>query len=272
MRLLRLATAVVAVVFLLGSMTATAATPSALRVLSYNIHAGIGADAKLDLARTARVITDSGADVVGLQEVDVHWSARSGYADQAAELAALTGMRVYFAPIYRLEPESGHTEPRQYGVALLSRYPILAGWNHQLTRLSTVDPNPVPAPAPGFAEVLLRVPGGPLRAYVTHLDFRPDPAIRQVQVGETVHILDRHRGRQVLFGDFNAEPSAPELAPLFGRLPDAWPYPSGGLTYPAQAPVKRIDYVTSSLVARSAQVPVTPASDHLPVLTELSLR
>jgi endonuclease/exonuclease/phosphatase family metal-dependent hydrolase len=266
--------AVVLVCGLFPSASA-AAGPAGLRVLAYNIHTGIGMDGTLDLARTADVITASRADIVGLEEVDVHWAARSGYADEARELARLTGMHVYFAPIYDLDPEPGHAERRQYGVALLSRYPILAAWNHQLTRLSTVDPNPVPAPAPGFGEVLVATPDGPVHAYVTHLDYRPEPSVRRTQVAETVRILDEDRPgtRQVLLGDFNAEPAAPELAPLLSRMSDAWARVNGsggGQSYPAGVPDKRIDYVTYAgpLRPRAASVPDTLASDHRPVLTE----
>ncbi|PTX59986.1 hypothetical protein C8P63_110131 [Melghirimyces profundicolus] len=43
-----------------------------VRVMTYNIHAGIGSDGKYDLSRIAKVIEESNADVIGLQEVDVH--------------------------------------------------------------------------------------------------------------------------------------------------------------------------------------------------------
>ncbi|GAA0517866.1 metal-dependent hydrolase [Saccharopolyspora subtropica] len=237
--------------------------------LTFNIHAGIGVDGQLDLARTAAAITASGADVVGLQEVDVHWSARSRYADQVAELARRTGMHTFFAPIYDLDPEPGRIERRRYGVAVLSRFPMIRTENHLLTRLSTVEENPVPRPMPGFAEAVVAVPGGPVHVYVTHLDYRPDPAVRRIQVAETIDVLDQDRAgaRQLLLGDFNAEPDAPELA----RVRDGWSAangPQGGHTYPAPEPVKRIDYVTCSDALRPTRAAVldSPASDHLPVL------
>ena len=55
-----------------------------LRVATFNIHHGVGADGRLDLTRTADVISATGASVVGLQEVDRTLSARSGWVDQAA--------------------------------------------------------------------------------------------------------------------------------------------------------------------------------------------
>jgi len=45
-------------------------TARTLRVMTYNIHVGVGMDKKLDLPRIAAVIKDQHADLVGLQEVD----------------------------------------------------------------------------------------------------------------------------------------------------------------------------------------------------------
>ncbi|MGH3759989.1 endonuclease/exonuclease/phosphatase family protein [Actinophytocola sp.] len=248
----------------------------ALRVMSYNIHTGIGTDGALDLARTASVIRDSRADVVGLEEVDVHWDARSDFQDQARDLARMLDMRVFFAPIYDLPPLTDGEPRRRYGVAVLSRHPIVHTENHLITRLSTQDPNPVPRPMPGFAEAVVLVRGVPVHVYTTHLDYRPDPAVREMQVADTLRILgeDPHGARQVLLGDFNAEPAAPELAPLWTRLSDAWTSPEPGATYPADAPAKRIDYVTVSagVHARDARVPDTLASDHRPVVADVTVR
>lgn len=257
---------------------ASAANSSArvLRVMSYNIHTGIGTDGRSDLGRIAGAIRDAGVDVVALQEVDVHWSDRSDHADQVAELSRLTGMSAYFAPIYDLEPAPGRQERRRYGVAVLSRHPILSVTNHEITRWSTVDPDAAPRPAPGFAEVVVSVRGKPVHVYNTHLDFRPDPSVRQRQVADTLDILrqDPPGARQVLLGDFNAEPAAPELSPLFAHVRDVWGVRDGGLTFPADDPVKRIDYVTveGPVRALNASVPALTASDHRPVVATLLLR
>ncbi|HEV7652424.1 MAG TPA: endonuclease/exonuclease/phosphatase family protein [Actinophytocola sp.] len=265
-----------------ASTPSTASGPAAfrpdvpLRVMNYNIHTGIGSDGALDLARTASVIRDSGADVVGLEEVDVHWDARSDFRDQARDLARLLNMRVFFAPIYDLPPLTDGAPRRQYGVAVLSRFPFLHTENHLLTRLSTQDPNPVPEPAPGFAEAVVLARGVPVHVYATHLDYRPEPAVRELQVADTLRILaDDPRGaRQVLLGDFNAAPAAPELAPLWTKLADAWTSAEPGPTYPADVPAERIDYVTTSpgVHARGARVLETLASDHRPVVADLSVR
>ncbi|MFD5460343.1 endonuclease/exonuclease/phosphatase family protein, partial [Streptomyces olivaceus] len=242
-----------------------------LRIATYNIHAGTGSDGVFDLDRQATALRALDADVIGLQEVDVHWGARSGDLDVAGELARRLGMRVSFAPIYSLDPVTAQGPRREYGVAVLSRFPVRAAANHEITRLSTQDEDPVPAPAPGFGEVTLKVRGVPVQVFVTHLDYRADPAVRVAQVADTRRIMARERAarpraRQVLLGDFNAGPSAPELGPLWRELRDAAAGAPG--TYPAADPVKRIDYVTvgRGVRVRGVSVPEEAvASDHRPV-------
>lgn len=254
-----------------------------LRVATYNIHAGAGSDAVFDVDRTAAAIDALDVDIVGLQEVDKHWSDRSQWRDLVSELGAELGMHPVFGPIYSLDPINPGEPRREYGVALLSRFPVIRSWNHDLTRLSTQDPDPTPAPAPGFLEALLWVHGRLVHAYVTHLDYRADPSVRETQVAETVDILgdDPRRAARLLFGDFNATPDAPELSQLWTAVDDAWLVAAStgddALTYPAIDPEKRIDYVTVSpnLRVRSAVVPSAPdvvaASDHRPVVATVRL-
>lgn len=243
-----------------------------LRVATYNIHAGAGMDNVFDLDRQTAQLRALDADVIGLQEVDVHWDTRSQWRDVAAELAERLDMQVSFAPIYSLDPTTPGAPRREYGVAVLSRYRIVSAENHDITRLSTQVPDPVPAPAPGFGEVVVQVKGVPVHVYVTHLDYRPDPSVRMAQVADTRRIMAEDRGRKVLLGDFNAEPGAPELAPLWNELADADP---GAPTFPALDPVKRIDFVAVSkdgVRVRDAAVAETLASDHRPVVADLLLR
>jgi endonuclease/exonuclease/phosphatase family metal-dependent hydrolase len=257
--------------------------PVPLRVATYNIHAGAGHDNVFDLERTVATLRALDADVIGLQEVDVHWSARSQWRDLVTELAARLGMRAGFAPIYDFDPLQPGQPRRQYGLAVLSKAPILSVENHDLTRLSTQDPGAGPKPMPGFLEAVIQARGARLHFYVTHLDYRADPSLRRIEVDETLALLaqDPAGANQVLVGDLNAEPQAPELSRLWTAVTDAWtaaPVTIGQpLTYPAATPVKRIDFITVSdgIGVLRAEVPADPAlvaaSDHRPVVADLAL-
>lgn len=267
---------------LLSSITlphaANAKAPSTVnaRIMTYNIHAGIGSDGQYDRGRIAKEIKISRADIIALQEVDVHWGSRSNHENMIKELAEELNMFYFFAPIYDFDPLNTGEPRRQYGVAVLSKYPILKTENHSITRLSTQDPDPSPEPAPGFLEVLLNVKGAKLSFYVTHLDFRPDPSVRQMQVHDMLEIMSHSKGASILAGDMNAAPDAPELAPLFAQFQDAWDeiHTEHGFTFPAIAPNIRIDYLLASrqITVKQANVLSTLASDHLPVIADISLK
>jgi endonuclease/exonuclease/phosphatase family metal-dependent hydrolase len=240
-----------------------------ITVATYNIQYGGGGT---NLPAITSVIRAMNPDIVALQEVDVRWSSRSEFADQAAVIARELGMEVRFAPIYDI-PDTGVARPaRQFGVAVLSKHPVVRFSNHPQTRHSTQDPAAAPRPQPGLLEVVLDVHGRHVRVFNTHLDYRPDPAVRRRQVTEMLEVMGIWDGPMIVFGDLNAGPAAPELQPLFARLRDVWPRGSDpGMTMPATAPTKRIDYVLVSDDIRIARVavPVTTASDHRPVLAEL---
>ena len=272
-RMLREFARATAVLVLVATIAGCARSPGRpaeglLRVATYNIQAGAG-----DLRRIADEIEAMDADLVALQEVDVHWHERSGFADQATELGAMLGVAVRFAPIYSLPGAAGQPA-RQFGVALLSKLPIVSWSNDSITRLSTQQTNPTPARMPGLLRAVVNFRGTRVTVLTTHLDYRSDPAIRQAQVAEILQVLAQNSGPTILAGDLNATPEALELQPLFRRLMDAWRTSRGpGFTYPASAPAKRIDYVLFSdpFVQVESRVAESAAADHRPVIVSLRL-
>lgn len=81
-------------IFLLFGNTASAEhmhtsqkAPIKLKVMTFNMHHGVGLDGELNLQRVAKQIRKSGADIIGLNEVDNHYSARSHFKNQAKKLA-----------------------------------------------------------------------------------------------------------------------------------------------------------------------------------------
>ena len=243
-------------------------TEGVLRVATYNIQAGTG-----DLRRIADEIKAMDADLVALQEVDVRWHQRSGFADQATELARMLGVEMRFAPIYSLPGAAGQP-PREFGVALLSKLPIVSWNNDSLARLSTQVASPSASRMPGLLRAVVNFRGTRVNVLTAHLDYRSDPAIRRAQVAEIVQVLARISGPAILAGDLNATPDALELQPLFKQLTDAWRTSQGpGFTYPSAAPTKRIDYVLYSdpFVQVDARVPESAFADHRPVIVSLRL-
>src|SRR3954452_11208234 len=98
-----------------------------LRVMAYNIQAGAGTDHVFDLERQARAIESEHPDLVGLEEVDVDWAARSDYTDEAGGLARRLHMHGFFAPIYDLPPDRPGAPDWRYLVALLLLFPLRDG-------------------------------------------------------------------------------------------------------------------------------------------------
>ena len=94
-------------------------------VLSYNIHECVGSDRWRNPARIAEVIKESGADIIGLQEVH---SDASGTEElhQMNYLAAATGLQAIPGPA--VERRNGH-----YGNVLLTSYKVLAVHNLNLS-------------------------------------------------------------------------------------------------------------------------------------------
>src|SRR5699024_341698 len=91
-------------------------TNFSLKVSTYNIASGIDVFGNLDINRIAKVIKETGADIIGVQEVDVNWGDRSEYMDQAELLVQALDMYAFFAPIYE-------EASRQFGLLVLSKYP-----------------------------------------------------------------------------------------------------------------------------------------------------
>lgn len=242
---------------------------AALRVLVYNVHAGRDASGADNLPRVAALVRQSGADLVLLQEVD-RGTERSGRVDQVAVLASLTGLHAAFGSTLRYQGG-------EYGIALLSRWPIRSD---TLIRLP-VDPAQQRAGGSyeprGALHARIAAPTGVLHVLNTHLDPSAEDSNRRQEAAALLAAANRLRagGEPVLIGgDFNATPESAVIALMrTAGWADAW---SGcgageGWTYPAESPLKRIDYLflSPSLTCSAATVPNTDASDHRPVLVSL---
>lgn len=228
-----------------------------LRVMTFNIHHGVGTDEVLDLSRIAAVIRDGKPDVVALQEADRRFGSRSDHADQPSWLGRSLGLSSLFAPSLR----SGIGE---YGNAVLTAVPV-ASW----------DWTPLVVPKGLEPRSLLRctLPSG-VRIWATHFSSE-SAAARVDQAGELVERFRADPGPTVLLGDLNAGPRDPALSLLGAEFIDVWSTLRGeepGFTFRADRPRVRIDYalITPDIAPRHVDVvDVGASSDHHAVVADL---
>ncbi|WP_416117108.1 endonuclease/exonuclease/phosphatase family protein [Peribacillus butanolivorans] len=240
--------------------------------MAYNIHHGEGTDAILDLKRIADIIKTSGADIIGLQEVDNHFSERSNFENQAKWLANYLGMHYAYGANLDYEPLQEGKHRRQYGTAVLSKYPILSAENHLLTNI----PYPVnPTEQRGLLDTVINVRGNHVHFYNTHLDNKRAEQ-RDLQIREILDIAKQKEGTSIFVGDFNATPESSEILKMSVQYKDVFAElgQNDDFTIPVDKPDRRIDYIFTSedVQIRTGEVINTNASDHLPITAELVLK
>ncbi|MEV6551017.1 endonuclease/exonuclease/phosphatase family protein [Streptomyces sp. NPDC051597] len=247
--------------------SSAAAAPQTLTVLTYNIHHGADSDNALALDRIAAVVKDSGADVVGLQEVDRHYDARSDFVDQASWLAERLGMQVAYGANLSLDPPRAGAPRREYGTAILSRFPVVAAHNTPL-------PRPRQGEQRGLLEADIDVNGTAVRVLNTHLEHTSQTE-RLAQADAVGNVVKSSSRPTLLMGDLNAPPAAGEVGVLTRILADTWRKAGegAGYTFDVRNPRKRIDYVlaSSTVAPQQARVLDSEASDHLPLRVEVTL-
>ncbi|MDE5573355.1 MAG: endonuclease/exonuclease/phosphatase family protein [Muribaculaceae bacterium] len=222
----------------------------AVKIMTYNVHNGIGLDKNRDHARIADVISSEKPDFVGIQEVD-SMTNRSGNMFVLGDIAQKAGMEPTFAPAI---PWDGGI----YGIGLLSK----------------TKPNKVKrVTLPGREEKRTMVIAE-FDKYIiinTHLSLTPEDALESVKI---IHEILPSLGSKpvILMGDLNSLPDSPVIKALQNDFtivsPDNTP------TFPANNPTERIDYIMISKghnfnVTRAEVIDDRIASDHRPVIVEI---
>jgi len=230
-----------------------------VRIMAYNIHHGEplnSTNGRINLEGIAAVIREQNPDLVALQEVDVNTN-RAG-VNQAEELAKMLGMEFYFS-------KSINYQGGEYGVAVLSKYPIKATKRLEL-------PNNANGEQRTLAIATVELPNKKLLDFAsTHLDLvvqnRLDQAERLNQLAKD------STNPLIVAGDLNAAPTAAEIVLLNKEYVFACQGNGCPFTYPADKPHIAADYIiqskkASTLLTRLAYTAITNKydSDHLPVL------
>jgi endonuclease/exonuclease/phosphatase family metal-dependent hydrolase len=231
-----------------------------IRIMTYNLHNGFNTKGKLDIEEIAQVIESNNPDIVALQEVSRGWVV-SGRLDMLAWLSQRLNMPYVFGP----------TADPFWGNAILSRYPILAYSREELPPRDLFILR-------GFIVALIDLGNNQrikvIDTHFHHLEGQTD--IRQLQSKAILNFLGGIDNNSIiLLGDFNAEPTDREMTMFFkANLTDAAARmnPKLAYTFASDNPHQRIDYiwVSHDLVVRDVQVPLSTASDHLPVVAVIN--
>ncbi len=212
---------------LIAACATTPATETAsveLTVLTWNILHGASDEGELNLEAKASYISEQGADLVHLQEIDEQCE-RTGSVDQMAVLGDLTGMDAAFGAFM---PFQGG----RYGLGTLSNLPVLTTRSLRL-------------PEGGEPRVALlqevEVFGRSLLVANLHFDWREDDTARYAQARALLTELESLDLPMILAGDFNATPVSRTMKAFFGA--GFVPVEAPGPSWNARAPSVDIDHI-----------------------------
>ena len=252
--------------------------PVELKVLSYNIHYGVGMDATQDLKRIADVINRLNPDIVGLQEVSdsVMIATLSKLTDMVGIFGASTEKEI--PNLYRLLDIPIPQSQLFYGDAILSKYPFEYLGNHSIPSASSSRYQAMSVDV-DFSEKYGKETI--VRFITTHFDYLETIGSKfarkaAVEVIETAFVREYADMPFILTGDLNA---TPQSIPLQSFKENGWikeDLDKELLTVPSISPNKQIDYVLVKPKNRWRIIDVRVikeelASDHRPILMTLEL-
>jgi endonuclease/exonuclease/phosphatase family metal-dependent hydrolase len=225
-----------------------------LKLMTYNIHRGIGRNGRLDLNAVAEVINDSNAGIIALQEVERH-SIRTVFQDQIKQLSEKTNMNFSYG-------KSVNVLNGEYGNGILSRYPIEEYMAYEL---------------PSFKErrtvlrTVINVDGLMVAVYNTHLGLNESE--RKGQVEHIIHMISEEKLEYLLMGDMNS--NADKLTKITAHMKDSadGSEKQHQSTFIEKEVEERIDYifVSPNMEVKAYDVLESEASDHYPVVSEVIL-
>jgi endonuclease/exonuclease/phosphatase family metal-dependent hydrolase len=236
-----------------------------MRLLSYNIHKGIGGrDRRYRIERIIDVIEGENPDIVCLQEVDRN-VRRSRYDNQPEVLAEALGAAAH---LYQLNV---HLRQGGYGNLILSKWPFRA--KHQISlRLGERKPR-------GAQLAVVETPEGELHVVHWHLGLA-----EMERQWQALHVMRHHLFREsaglptLIAGDFNDWRNNLGQGPLgeHGFRQVTAP-PSRFRSFPAYLPVASLDkvFIRGAVTIRRVHLVHSrlsrQASDHLPLVCDFHI-
>lgn len=237
-----------------------------LRAVTYNVHKCRGLDGRVRPERIAEVLREVDADVIALQEITC-LGVKDLEEDHARYLANELGFHLAFGENRRLGNAA-------YGNALLTRVPIQASYNYDITSRGR-EPR-------GCLRADVMLDGGRmLHIFNVHLGtdyFERRKQARMLLGAGILNNIEEDSTRLVL-GDFN-EWTRGLASQLFARnfnTADPRVHLGRGHTYPGLLPFLHLDHVyfdstlkLQKLTLHRSQRALI-ASDHLPFIADFSV-
>lgn len=228
-------------------------TRDVLRVLSWNIHGGVGRDGRYDLERIVDLVDRHDPDIIAFQEVDSR-----GRMEGGPPLAILKeALGEHAAEARTISAPDGH-----YGHAVISRFPLVETCVRDLSFRSREPRCAI--------STRIETPFGAIRLVTTHLGLSVWERRRQSAI--LAGMARPGDAPCVMMGDFNDWFS-------FGwvrtRLKEVLPHRTMERTFPAIHPLFRLDRVycgaPARLVASWTDEQARGISDHLPIVADIAL-
>ena len=230
------------------------------RIVTYNIHSGIGRDKKHDYKRIGQFLASSGADVVLLQEMDTRPPERDT-AQDVRDICAENTFKLIPSPAIR-EADGW------YGNAILTRYDVLSNDRVDVSQSGRQPRN--------VQIVELKTEKTPLTVVNTHKGLKKLARRSQFSLLHE-HLSQRLKEKQtplVLAGDFNEWQF---FSKAFKGLNSLLFQQKVGATFPSHFPVFSLDrvWVTDDIKVKACRklknAKTRVYSDHLPVLIDIEL-
>lgn len=259
---------------ILAESDGTSSAAFRLKIVSYNLHHGIGTDNVYNHKRQAALLAAQSADVIALCEVR---SFNSSDTDTlalriATEMSLRTGV-TWYVHFIRDNPSKAE------GNAILSKWPIVARGGLYFRDDTGYSDPVVKDSGMSVAQATVDVSGRRINVFSTHLYWVDigttgtyGQRLRLAEIDALKRFAAKFAEPRFIAGDFNAQPSTSEYAEMTeaGAYHDAWKialslgtassYPDNPPNLNVRTRRSKLDYVfvsrgASTATVRSGEVP-----------------
>jgi len=231
-----------------------AAAPARVRVMTWNIHGGVGPDRSHDLDRIIELIAFHKPDIIALQEIDSR-GIRGAKGPPLAYVANACGA-------YTAEAQTIVAPDGNYGHALISRWPLADIVLHDISvgrweRRFAIEAN-------------VETPHGAVHVSAAHLGLWFTERRRQAAKLASLAVSDKPVF--ILLGDFN---DWRHRGPVNRTLANVLPGCAFHRTFPARWPMFFLDRIycrpAAALITSWVDAKGRFSSDHLPVFADIAI-